>query len=78
MPTNAAEVDDLATDAKVAMRDLQLIAACVRELVEHAEGGTLDAAARNDILPEALEHAEAVYRFLLGQVAPLEAVEVAA
>jgi hypothetical protein len=78
MPVTPAEVDDLATDAKVAMRDLQLIAACVRELVERADSDTLTVEARNDILPEALEHAEAVYRFLLGQVAPLERVEVAA
>lgn len=75
--SNDAELAELTTDAEVALIDLELLAATVRELVERADADRLTTGVRNEVLPEALERAEAVYRFLLSQVAPLR-LEVAA
>lgn len=77
MPTDQ-ELDELKTDARVALRDLQLIAASVRELVERAEAGALTGDVRNEIVPTALDAAEAVYTFLLEQAAQLVVEVVAA
>lgn len=73
MPTDH-ELAELTTDATVALFDLELLAATVRELVERAEADRLTTGMRLELLPDAIARVAAVQRFLL-ELAPQQLVD---
>lgn len=76
--SNDAELAELTEDAEVALIDLELLTATVRELVERAQADRLTTGVRLEVLPEAIARAAAVQRFLLDMLPELALVEDAA